>query len=1130
MKRIRLIFIFVSVLLTFSLITSAAWASTPADDQGPTRPTTLPVQAFTGVPSQARVITGGIQSLSGSNVTFAPAAGGAYCFNRADVQTFCFQSDSYTNDWEYVYSNWLKFPADWVVSDVYVKGTPTCAGGSWGSFTWSFQTVSNEVNITHPRYQSYADHCVSTYCVDVMTSLGTSDVNTSWFFDGDGYNYAPHNPCSNDGYTPAGQNACDQATNPPALIPACTPVPGVILYPPRIQASGCRGEEQVHTFTLLNDTGTDATFSLSYLTDFVGNVSGPVSITLANGASTTFDVALQPYACLDPDVDIHVTIQVTNGIHSDSAEITKDIDVTQDNVWKQIATDPVIAMDNVLATYEGKVWNITGYGSTGVSNYDPATDTWATVADSAPGFANYARSGCQIGSKVYIYGDTISGYTGLWSYDMASNAWLQETPTGTAPAQNAIWAPSWVADEDNGLCYMTGGATAPGNGNLASVYVYDAINNQWLTPLPDFSTMRDFHAAFFFNRPADGHDLLCVAGGISTSAALASTQCYDFSSAAWNAENADLGATPLVTWGMGYTLRPTAAGDQLWLVNGVGTDGNLHGQNWYYDVAGGTWYDAGPLPSGVVYRTAAIALNGEVYHVGGSSAGFSPNGSADRYGLYLCTACTDPAIKLNPEMLTQVIGLDSTVTRELSVCNIGGAPLDYALNDGGTLWLDQDPSSGTVLPGECAFPDILFDSTAIPAVNYYANLTVTNNSIYSPVIDVPVWMVVTPSPDLEYESEDLEVNVGLNGSADRALTLANSGDAPLHWQLVEWEPVLLNTIQSQPQGEWLYRASKGVLLEGNNGLQMAYPSAYHWSGNDQIHGGGYNVLVYADEWIHTAPNTLVDQALRYLGSPYTAYYDGNFEGFLSALQDGGPWDLVLFANDNWIITESVLDDLNDYVRSGGKLIIHSWCANYFASHPLWNNLGITLVANDNDPPDPVYWWWPDHPYFTYFDMVPEFSGLTSVGDGIIYGQSVEPLGDFTSVAGYSASPAPNQAAIVTRSTGGDTIFKAFIDVQNNADLDGDNMLDGAELWSNLILSVTNWSYSDIPWLTTSLQSGGIMPDGSTIVNIHFNAVGLPKGNYPAALVLFNTSIRESPVILPLEMRVVNFIFLPVINR
>ena len=304
--------------------------------------------------------------------------------------------------------------------------------------------------------------------------------------------------------------------------------------------------------------------------------------------------------------------------------------------WKQFNSNPVPLMDNVLATYDDKIWSITGYSyeTPLVSHYNPESGLWGTVAGSTPPFITaYVRSGCQVGSKVFIYGDTVTGgFTGLWSYNMATNMWTQETPDGIAPPLTGIWAPSWVVDESAGYCYMTGGATAPGGGNLATVYVYNAAANRWEVPMPDFDTPRDFHAAFIFTRPADAHKLLCVAGGVdSVSAVYSSTQCFDFATDTWGAENEDLGTLPLGTWGMGYTQTPSANGLKLWLVNGVGETFGLHGQNWCYNVGTGTWVDTGLLESGIFYRTAAIAVENTVYHIGGSESGFSPSGLSDAY-------------------------------------------------------------------------------------------------------------------------------------------------------------------------------------------------------------------------------------------------------------------------------------------------------------------------------------------------------------------------------------------------------------------------------------------------------------------------------------------------------------------
>jgi PKD repeat protein len=179
------------------------------------------VFTITEVPTLLGGREAGIESLSGSFVVFDPSVGGDTCFTPGASQTFCFRAESFTNDWEYVYNLWQRFPADWTVNNVYVQGTPYCDSGSFGSFSWSFQTPPYEVNIAHSRYQDYTDHCVAYYCFEVTSGTGTPNALESWYWDGDGWGDPPHNPCSDDGYTPAGQNACDQATQPQASIPPC---------------------------------------------------------------------------------------------------------------------------------------------------------------------------------------------------------------------------------------------------------------------------------------------------------------------------------------------------------------------------------------------------------------------------------------------------------------------------------------------------------------------------------------------------------------------------------------------------------------------------------------------------------------------------------------------------------------------------------------------------------------------------------------------------------------------------------------------------------------------------------------------------------------------------------------------
>ena len=322
----------------------------------------------------------------------------------------------------------------------------------------------------------------------------------------------------------------------------------------------------------------------------------------------------------------------SGGGFTDSATITKTVD---EGGWTDIAPDLGSLMDNVSAGYAGLVWSIAGYGSAaGVSTYDPAAGVWSAIPASAPPFGSdgYPRSGGLWGNKVYLYGDA-SAYTGLVSYNMDTNAWVTEAPSGTAPAQTGIWAPAWVADPATGLLYMTGGATTPGGGNLATVYVYDPVTNAWQAPLPNFTTARDFHAAFIFTRPGDGHKLLCIVGGVtSASVFLTSTQCYDFTTAAWNAENADVPPLSVNNFGMGYTQKvDPVTGPQLWILGGAINNGaSLTNAAYYYDVNTGAWVDGGPYGTTGTYRTSATTLDNQVYKIDGSTGGFSYSNLCNR--------------------------------------------------------------------------------------------------------------------------------------------------------------------------------------------------------------------------------------------------------------------------------------------------------------------------------------------------------------------------------------------------------------------------------------------------------------------------------------------------------------------
>ena len=99
-----------------------------------------------------------------------------------------------------------------------------------------------------------------------------------------------------------------------------------------------------------------------------------------------------------------------------------------------------------------------------------------------------------------------------------------------------------------------------------------------------------------------------------------------------------------------------------------------------------------------------------------------------------------------------------------------------------------------------------------------------------------------------------------------------------------------------------------------------------------------------------------------MGLSYTTHYDDDFAGFEADLALGG-WDLVLFGNDNYWPESATRGALNAYAAGGGRVIVTSWVMSDDPGHALWTTLGATWVADDDDPPAPVYWWQPGHRFF-----------------------------------------------------------------------------------------------------------------------------------------------------------------------
>ncbi|MBY9009762.1 MAG: hypothetical protein KGD74_07855 [Candidatus Lokiarchaeota archaeon] len=248
-------------------------------------------------------------------------------------------------------------------------------------------------------------------------------------------------------------------------------------------------------------------------------------------------------------------------------------------------------------------------------------------------------------------------------------------------------------------------------------------------------------------------------------------------------------------------------------------------------------------------------------------------------------------------------------------------------------------------------------------------------------------------------------------------------------------------------------------------LQYAI-NAVNW-----LTSGNAGVLVYVDEPI--SPNyyrTPVTNALNELGINFYLTFKDEYLNLSLNLYN---WELVVIDNPIYDIVPSVLTEVHNFVKGGGRLIMSSYRVNYYITHPLWAGLGF---AYDQDQPDTssLYIWDAAHPIFN-----------TLIGYGAARFDPVEDYGNegdllmvypnATALAGYTASETENNTNIVLGNNG-NTLYNAYLIDQFSGDLDDSTYADNIELWINEI------TYMLRPG-SFSLSSDADNPDDDGIFNL-----------------------------------------------
>lgn len=571
-----------------------------------------------------------LTSIEGSTVTTSD------CYQAGDTRTMCFTVHNASPDSEWLDLIRLTFPnysglGPWDVSCSYQ--TPTDSSGSPVSMTCSTPEL-NAVTYTDNDADTIGEITAGsswTFCVDIAIPPGYDGQRiVNWELSGD-------DPSTSE---LQGQLFIDDCP----------------LYPDFIEIEGCHGVQQQVTMALWNNTNASGLFELQYdAPGGNGSISGPADFEISSGGIITFTVALTPDLDAQPGEIVDFLVEVDGLGASDSSSI--EFNIVPYGDWQRKTDSPESTMDNAVAwaVHDGGLWSVGGSGSGGAAQrYDPTYDTWITYTQTLTPYIEYPVDGCygldEDGHEVMVlFPDTIITGT-LQRFDITDKTWeLRPLPTdypGDPP--EGRWAQDIVSlynvtsflypGSERNLCYISGGATQAGGGNVKNLWQYDPYKNETIY-LGNYSVTDkgfDFHASWFVPWVGD-QGSICVGGGVDfLGKVMADTQCYDIAADEFRQPNVDLGPLPEPCWGMADGWQFTNEEYQIWLANGIDHDGLfLPASAYASETSGGFHY--GPMVPEALYLLEGDGWNGQFFTVGGSSVGFETTNLV--HNLTQCPEC-----------------------------------------------------------------------------------------------------------------------------------------------------------------------------------------------------------------------------------------------------------------------------------------------------------------------------------------------------------------------------------------------------------------------------------------------------------------------------------------------------------
>ncbi len=401
-------------------------------------------------------------------------------------------------------------------------------------------------------------------------------------------------------------------------------------------------------------------------------------------------------------------------------------------------------------------------------------------------------------------------------------------------------------------------------------------------------------------------------------------------------------------------------------------------------------------------------------------------------------------------------------------------------------WLQAVPSAGTTPPGSSATVDVGFDSTGLADGTYNASLCISSDALNDPLVEVPVELIVQAVPKIVVDPTSLSSTQAADTQVMQTLTISNTGDATLNWDIDE------DNSTRYPTGPASYTVPEAdVTLPSGGGFSLTAsgpagdPVPGSRSPQDLSRGGPTTITHSLDPLTITPANSVSCN----VGAPDFFHTDNSYLRV---------FDLNSFGiTDPFSVTEVEIG-IEDAVGAGGDQPVD--VNLYTLSGPL-------MFAN----------------------LTPIGSASASVADqslGLltIPVSGVAPAGSILVVEVFTPDGQADGNQFFIGSNGNGQTDPSYI---ASAPCGINEPVDLAAIGfpnMHIVMSVTGTAGpvacdlpEDIPWASLSPASGATAPGAASPVEVTFDSTGLTTGTFNAALCVNSDDPTEPTVQVPIEL-------------